>query len=169
MSLKHGLLAGLAAACLLLIGLLAGTAGPAAAQGGPTATPRPLYDMPDPNALRVYRSSVIALATTQRFLYTANTFSGTASVVDIAAKSITAEIPVGADPRAVALDPEGAWLAVTSRGEGTVSLIDLRRRTHVGSVRIGAPVSRLLSLPPTGSDHSAHACSCPRAACRDGC
>ena len=129
----------LGGALLLLLALVGFslTAAPVTAQGGFTPTPRPLFAVPDPNATRVHRSSVIALSGNQRYLYTANTFSGTASIVDITTKSIVAEIPVGADPRALTVDPDGAWLAVTSRAEGTLSLIDLESQTVTDTIYVG--------------------------------
>jgi YVTN family beta-propeller protein len=130
------LLGGAGLVLLALVGFSL-TAAPVTAQGGFTPTPRPLFAVPDPNATRVHRSSVIALSSNQRYLYTANTFSGTASIVDISNKSIVAEIPVGADPRALAVDPDDEWLAVTSREEGIVSLIDLETEEVTDTIYVG--------------------------------
>lgn len=130
------LLSGAGLVLLALVGLCL-TAAPVTAQGGATPTPRPLFDVPDPNATRTYQSGIIALAAGQRWLVTANTFSGTASVIDIAARSILTEIPVGADPRALAVAPDQTWMAVTSRQEGTLSLIDLETFEVTGTVYVG--------------------------------
>jgi YVTN family beta-propeller protein len=130
------LLAGLTGLVMVLLAA-ALPAIPAQAQGLFTPTPRPLYALPDPNAVRVSRSNVIALAGNQRYAVTANTFSGTASIVDIAGKVIVAELPVGDDPRALVVAPDQAWMAVTSRGEGTVSLIDLTTFEVVDSMWLG--------------------------------
>lgn len=116
---------------LLLIAL------PAGAQGGVTPTPLPLYALPDPNVTRVYRSSTIALAVNQRYAVTANTFSGTASVVDIAAKQLLAEIPVGEDPRSLVVAPDQSWMAVTSRTDGTITLIDLGTFEVTDTIPVG--------------------------------
>jgi len=131
--LLPALLAGgvLLAMLLLLPGL------PAGAQAGFTPTPRPLYALPDPNVARVSRHTLIALVGNQRYAVTANTFSGTASVVDLARKEIRVEIPVGDDPRALAVSPDQTWMAVTSRAAGTVSLIDLNTFTLVDTIRVG--------------------------------
>lgn len=107
----------------------------AQAQGDPT--PSPLYALPDPNQVRVSRSGIIALAGNQRYAVTANTFSGTASIVNIADKRISAEIPVGNDPRALVVAPNQEWMAVTSRAEGTVTLIDLTTFEVIDTIRVG--------------------------------
>jgi hypothetical protein len=68
------LLSGLGGVCLLGMLLLA-LPGPAVTAQGFTPTPRPLFDVPDPNATRTYQSGIIALAAGQRWLVTANTFT----------------------------------------------------------------------------------------------
>ncbi|GAB4571720.1 MAG: hypothetical protein Kow0077_09170 [Anaerolineae bacterium] len=127
-----GMIALLGMALLLLVSVPA-----VDAQGGPTPTPRPLFALPDPNTTRVSRSSVIALAVNQRYVVTANTFSDTASVVDIANKQIVAELPVGDDPRALVVAPDQTWMAVTARESGTVSLIDLQRFEVLDTIPVG--------------------------------
>lgn len=108
---------------------------PAMAQGGVTPTPLPLYALPQSS--RVSVSGVIALAGNQRYAVTANTFSGTASVVDITAKMVRAEVPVGASPRALVVAPDQLWMAVTAWAEGTVSLIDLATYELIDSIFVG--------------------------------
>ncbi|MFC1960303.1 hypothetical protein ACFLYO_06305 [Chloroflexota bacterium] len=122
---------------LLLMGVLMVALPVADAQGEFTPTPRPLYNLPDPNAVRTFRSDVIALAGNQRYAVTANAFSGSASVVDITGKEIVAEIPVGADPRSLCVAPGQTWMAVTARGAGTVSLIDLTTFAIMDTIRVG--------------------------------
>ncbi len=124
-----------AGALLLGLMLLAGAL-PVAAQG-PVATPLPLFALPNPNTERVYRSGIIALAANQRYLVTANTFSGTASVVDIAGKQILAEVPVGGEPRALAVAPDQTWMAVTARAAGTLSIIDLATYEVRDTITVG--------------------------------
>ncbi len=58
-------------------------------------------------------------------------------MIDIAARSILAEIPGGADPRALAVAPDQTWMAVTSRQEGTLSLIDLQTFEVTGTIYVG--------------------------------
>lgn len=127
----------LAGSGVVMITLAAAGVSVAEAQGEVLPTPRPLYSLPDPNAVRVYHSNVIALTGNQRYVVTANTFSGTASVVDITGKEIVAELPIGADPRALSVAPDQSWMAVTSRGEGTVSLIDLTTFEVMDTIRVG--------------------------------
>ncbi|NPV66142.1 MAG: hypothetical protein HPY64_03230 [Anaerolineae bacterium] len=120
---------------LIMLALLPGV--PAQAQASFTPTPRPLYALPDPNATRVFRNTVIALVGNQRYAVTANAFSGTVSVVDLARKEIRVEIPIGGDPRGLAVSPDQTWMAVTSRTAGTVSLIDLNTFTLTDTIRVG--------------------------------
>ncbi len=120
---------------LLFLMVLALSWVPALAQGGFTPTPLPLYALPDTQ--RVSRGAAIALAGNQRYAVTANTFSATASVVDIANKTIVAEFPVGADPQALVVAPDQSWMAVSARGAGTVSLIDLRTLALIGTIEVG--------------------------------
>lgn len=134
---KRWLLLTLALAVLLGMLGVSLPAGPALAQGGVTPTPRPLYDLPDPNAVRVWRSAVIALTRNQRRAVTANTFSDTASIVDIVNETILAEVPVGREPRALTVAPDERWMAVTARREGTVTLIDLETFAVINSLWVG--------------------------------
>ena len=134
---RRWLLAALLTLMMLGGGMLALPITPATAQEGLTPTPRPLYALPDPNTTRVSRSSAIALAGNQRYVVTANTFSGTASIVDIAAQEVAAEIPVGDDPRALVVAPDQSWMAVSARGAGTVSLIDLTTFELLESIWVG--------------------------------
>ncbi len=122
---------------LILTLLLLAAALPASAQGGPTPTPRPLYALPDPNTVRVSQGGAIVLAANQRYLITANTFTGTASVVDIYPRTVVAEIPVGEEPRSLVVSPDQTWFAVTDFGGGTVSLVDLSTFDVLAVIPVG--------------------------------
>ena len=54
-----------------------------------------------------------------------------------------------------AIGPDDGTGAAIGSLDGIVQLVDLRRRTHVGSVNVGAPIARLLSLPADDADHAA--------------
>ncbi|HUI81895.1 MAG TPA: hypothetical protein VLY24_28435 [Bryobacteraceae bacterium] len=52
---------------------------------------------------------------------------------------VAARIPVGRDPRGVALSPDGAWLYVANRLDDTVSVIDTAARKVVRTIDLGGP------------------------------
>ncbi len=124
-----------AAGLLLGLMVLALPLSPALAQGGVTPTPLPLYALPQ--SPRVSASGAIALTGNQRYAVTANTFSGSVSVVDIAAKTVAAEVPVGESPRALVVAPDQRWMAVTAWAAGTVSLIDLTTYALIDTIYVG--------------------------------
>ncbi|MBN2469146.1 MAG: hypothetical protein JXN59_00370 [Anaerolineae bacterium] len=87
----------------------------------PIATPEPLPGLP----LLAPGQSSRMLALAGDLLVTANPDSGSVTLVSRAAGAVLAEIPVGADPRAVAITPDGARALVTLRGENALAVVDL--------------------------------------------
>lgn len=72
--------------------------------------------------------------------YTANTVSGTVSVVSLLGKTaftVLKTIPVGTEPRALALSPTGKRLFVANHTQGTVSVIDTVTLTLLSTVTVG--------------------------------
>jgi YVTN family beta-propeller protein len=76
--------------------------------------------------------------------YVANLLSDSVSVVDLAAQRVTATVPVGSNPMAVALHPDGTLLYVASRcpgagcvGLGTVFVIETAGLAVVETIRVG--------------------------------
>jgi YVTN family beta-propeller protein len=59
--------------------------------------------------------------------------SSTVSVIDTATRAVVATIPVGFEPAAVAILPDGSRAYVANAGDGTVSVIDIATRVVVGS------------------------------------
>lgn len=113
--------------CLLLggLGLFGGTPAPVYAQDDPT--PLPLYALPDARLNPVFTSSSIAFNDVTRVLLTANMMSNSMSVVAPLAGELRAEIPVGSDPRSVAVTPDGVRALVTNRADSTLSVVNLQR------------------------------------------
>ena len=52
---------------------------------------------------------------------------------------VSARIPVGRNPKGVALSPDGAWLYVANRLDDTVSVIDTAARKVVRTIDLGGP------------------------------
>ena len=115
--------------CLMLMGLVLVVipAQPVAAQQEPT--PFPLYALPDSRLSSAISSNTLALAKDNRTLVAANSFSNSMSVIDLPQPKLRVEIPVGADPRSVALTADGTRAVTANRGDGTLSLVDLASQT----------------------------------------
>lgn len=87
----------------------------------PITTPRPLPALPP--LIGGQSSKPLALAGDR--LVTANADSGTLTLVDLYSLRVIAEIAVGADPRSVALTPDGLRALVTLRGDHALAVVDL--------------------------------------------
>lgn len=109
-------------ALLLLVTLPLGQSS-LSAQSGATPTPLPLYALPD--ARRAYTSSSIALANDNRTMVAANMINNSMTIFIPSFGRVVAEIPVGNDPRSVALTPDGTTALVTNRGDGTLSVVNV--------------------------------------------
>jgi len=72
-----------------------------------------------------------------RTAYVANAGDGTVSVIDEATRTVTATIPVGHRPVAVAVDPATRTAYVANAGDGTVSVIDEASRTLTATIPVG--------------------------------
>lgn len=90
----------------------------------PIASPPALPSLP---ALTDSQSSR-ALALHDDVLVSANLISGSLTLVDTTHHRVVAEIPVGRDPRAVAITPDGRYALATLRGEDALALVDLAAR-----------------------------------------
>lgn len=68
--------------------------------------------------------------------------SGSVAVVDLAARAVTARIPVGVAPRGIAVERYGRLAFVANSGSDSVSVIDIGSRAVVATVPTGeAPVA----------------------------
>lgn len=79
----------------------------------------------------------LAVAPDGETLVVSDPQDGTANVIDLAERRVTAEIRVGTDPRAVAIDATGRRAYIANAGTGTVSVVDLRSRTVTASIPVG--------------------------------
>jgi YVTN family beta-propeller protein len=129
--------------CALLIGWgLSAPAPTAEAQVGGTPTPLPLYALPDARSNRSYSSSTLALGDEGRLMAAANFLNNTVSLLippqTIAPQGrLLAEIPVGGDPRTVAITPDSTRVLVASRRDSTLTIIDVRSQTVSAVVALG--------------------------------
>jgi YVTN family beta-propeller protein len=86
-------------------------------------------------------SSAIAITTDGRTLLVVNPDSNSLSVVDLGTLIAVTEIPVGMDPRTVAVAPlpngDGSRAYVANRGSDSVSVVDLGTRTVIAEVAVG--------------------------------
>jgi YVTN family beta-propeller protein len=74
------------------------------------------------------------------------------SVIDTASHDIiaTIHIPVGSDPRAVAVSPDGAAVYTANFNAGTVSVIDTATNTVIKTITVGdVPVG--VAVSPDGT------------------
>lgn len=98
-------------------------------------TPEPLYDLPNNAVPRI--SSTLALSSDGRLLVAANSFNDTISLVLPSSGEIIADIVVGDDPRSTALTPTATEAFVTSRADGTLTVVDIATRSVSRTFPVG--------------------------------
>lgn len=107
------------------------------AQVGATPTPLPLYALPDARLNRASSSSSIAIAGDGRTMVAANMINDSATIFVPAFDQVIAEIPVGRDPRSVAITPDSTRALVTNRLDSSLSIIALNSRTVTATIPLG--------------------------------
>jgi YVTN family beta-propeller protein len=91
------------------------------------ATDEPLYHSPNH----------IVLSPGGELAYVVNQTANTVSELDVAAREVLREIPVGEYPSHLALAPDGATLLVTCNYTGTVDVVDLDQGRVVRTIQTG--------------------------------
>ena len=86
-------------------------------------------------------------------LYIANSGANSVSALNPATGAVTATIPVGASPRALAIDQAASTL-YTYNGDGSVSVLDGARGARVANFPADAVATGVLGLDPQGLVHS---------------
>src|SRR3990170_3787634 len=87
------------------------------------------------------------------FAYIPNDGSNTVSVIDTATNTVTATVPVGANPAGVAVHPAGTFVYVANFNDNTVSVIDTATNTVTATVPVGnAPVALGQFIGPLSAD-----------------
>jgi YVTN family beta-propeller protein len=92
-----------------------------------TPTPLPLFALPNANFERAFTSGTLALLPSDgRTVISANMLSDSATIFAPAQNLILDEVPVGSDPRAVAITPDSNRAVVANRGDNTLSVINIQ-------------------------------------------
>ncbi len=76
------------------------------AQTGSTPTPLPLFSLPDSRANRAYVSNTMAMGNDRQTMVAANMINNSITILIPQFNRVVAEIPVGIDPRSVAITPD---------------------------------------------------------------
>ncbi len=85
--------------------------------------------------LAVFALAILAPSALARYAYTVNYDEGTVSVINTATNQVVGNpIPVGEEPEAIAITPDGKTIYVASYGEGTVSAINTQTN------QVGSPI-----------------------------
>src|SRR5580704_7617125 len=84
------------------------------------------------------------------FAYVANDVSGTVSVFDTATNIVVATIPVGSDPFAVGITPDGRHVYVANISSNNVSVIATATNTVAATVPVGV-TPRGVAITPDGT------------------
>jgi YVTN family beta-propeller protein len=82
-------------------------------------------------------SSAIAITPDGATLLVVNPDSNSLSLVDLGTLSTVAEVPVGVDPRTVAVDEARSRAYVANRGSDSISVLDLSTRQVISEVAVG--------------------------------
>ena len=124
----------LRALCWTVAGLMAGCGG----GGGGYQNPPPAN--PPAPRLAESHSSPIALTTDGAWVWSVNTDSNTVSVMEVAADKNrkVAEVPVGTEPRCVAITPDNRKVYVTNAVSGDVSVLDAATYAVRKTIPVGA-------------------------------
>lgn len=105
-------------------------------------------------------SKALALTGDGTLLIVANPDSNSVSLIETAEQEVLAELPVGVDPRTVAVDSSGQRAYVANRGSDSISVIDLPILQVTGAYGVGyrpygvviSPDDHYLYVAEQGSD-----------------
>lgn len=113
-----------------------------------------------PNPLRslvilTVLSCPVATAHAQSLAYTANSCSNDVSVIDVAAKTVVATVPLDASPKGVAVSPDGTRAFIVDAGATRVWVIDTASQDVVKTIRLGADAGigdlQAIAIAPDGA------------------
>ena len=106
----------------------------------PEPTPLPLYALPDSRLARPVSSGSLALTSEGRTLVATNMLNNSISFVEVftpTAAQLSEEVPVGIDPRSVAITPDTSRVLVTLRGENSLAVVDFQTRELLTKIELG--------------------------------
>ncbi len=92
----------------------------------------------------------VAVTPAGDYVYVANTFSDTVSVIDTAENEVVDTISVGDEPWGVAVGGDGAYVFVTNSADDTVTVIRSPAHTIIGTYRVGG-TPRGIAAPRNGN------------------
>ncbi len=108
-----------------------------AAQINSTPTPLPLFALPDAHTSRAYTSNTLALASDGQTMVAVNMINNSVTIFIPAYDRVIAEVPVGKDPRSVAITPDSTRALITDHGDGTLAIVSLTSNTLVKTIPVG--------------------------------
>ena len=79
----------------------------------------------------------VAITPNGQYVYVANWYSNTVSVISTSSNSVVATIPLGSNPHDVAITPNGLYAYVANAGSGTVSVISTSFNSVVSTIPVG--------------------------------
>jgi YVTN family beta-propeller protein len=124
-----------------------------AALGLGTLTPNDRYAQPMKNVFGHQAAPAAAsragAPTRDPAAFVVNSGSATVTLVDLTTRRAGPAIPVGRDPRGVAITPDGRTAYVTNTGSGTVTPIDTASRRAGTPIRVGHD-PRGIAITPDG-------------------
>jgi YVTN family beta-propeller protein len=82
-------------------------------------------------------SSAITLSPGGGTLVTVNPDSNTITIIDTATNTAQIEIPVGSDPRTIAIDSDGDCVYVANRLSNNISVVDIENQTVTTNIPVG--------------------------------
>jgi YVTN family beta-propeller protein len=118
-------------------GLMLVFGAPVVAQRTPPPTPLPLYALPDARQNPVFRSSTLVLANDNQTLLVTNMVNDSVSVVNLPQRAKFVEIPVGKDPRSIALTADNQFALVADRGDDTLTVLDVKGQKVASTITLG--------------------------------
>lgn len=146
--------------CILVIFFISNThfVEPIGAEGSPAAWDQ--TDIAEPGPYVKRSSSPITMTKDGRLVLAVNPDSNSLSIVDLDEAQAVTEIPVGADPRSVAVSDDGSRAYTANRAGNSVSVVDLVNRQVIAEIPVGAhpygtvvsPDGRSLYVAEQGSD-----------------
>ncbi len=115
-----------------------------------TPTPLPLYFLPDARTNRAYTSNTLALTNDGRTLIASNMLNGTISFISVITANqgqVQVEIPVGRDPRGLALTADNSRVVVANSGDNTLTVINALDQSLVGTIELGGSMPYAIVIP----------------------
>lgn len=97
----------------------------------------PLYALPDATRYDPVMSNSIVLANDAQTVATVNMLSNSVTLSRPALGELLFEVPVGADPRSVAITPNGSRILTANRGDHTLSIVGRNEQAVLATVELG--------------------------------